>query len=48
MTGKTEDMGQLLAPRPSEQLDAYPVSRRVNNPRNEGPELLAWAVKPTH
>ncbi|MGI8740676.1 MAG: SOS response-associated peptidase [Gammaproteobacteria bacterium] len=40
MTGKTEEVGQLLAPCPSENLDAYPISRRVNNPRNEGPEIL--------
>lgn len=29
----------LLAPFAYEEMEAYPVSREVNNPRNEGPEL---------
>jgi len=33
----------LLRPYPSELLDAYPVSTRVNSVRNDGPELLAKA-----
>ena len=33
----------LLRPYPSELLDAYPVSPRVNSVRNDGPELLAKA-----
>jgi putative SOS response-associated peptidase YedK len=44
MTGNPEEVGQLLAPCPAEDLDAYPISRRVNNPRHEGPELLEWAA----
>ena len=44
MTGQTEEVGQLLTPYPSKDLDAYPISRRVNNPRHEGPELLEWAA----
>ena len=44
MTGKTEEVGQLLAPCPSEALEAYPISRRVNNPRHEGPEILEPAA----
>jgi putative SOS response-associated peptidase YedK len=40
MNGKTEEVGQLLQPCPSEWLEAYPVSRRVNSTRNEGPELI--------
>jgi putative SOS response-associated peptidase YedK len=44
MTGKTEAVGQLLRPCPSEDLDAYPISRRVNNPRHEGPEILESAA----
>lgn len=40
LTGKTEEVGQLLAPCPSEALNVYPISRQVNNPRNEGLELL--------
>lgn len=30
----------LLAPFPPEAMAAWPVSNRVNSPRNEGPELL--------
>ena len=31
----------LLQPYPAEGMVAYPVSRLVNNPRNDGPELIA-------
>jgi putative SOS response-associated peptidase YedK len=31
-------------PCPPEELGAYPISRRVNNPQNEGPELLRPAA----
>jgi putative SOS response-associated peptidase YedK len=41
MTGPRDEVGQLLVPCPPEELEAYPISRQVNNPRNEGPELLA-------
>ncbi len=30
---------ELLKPFPSEEMDAYPVSKLVNSPRNEGPEV---------
>lgn len=30
----------LLRPAPGEGLEAYPVSKAVNNPRNDGPELI--------
>lgn len=30
----------LLDPAPAARLESYPVSRRVNSPRNEGPDLL--------
>jgi len=33
--------GALLVPCPADELEAWPVSRRVNSPRNDGPELLA-------
>jgi putative SOS response-associated peptidase YedK len=33
----------LLRPFPEGELEAYPVSRAVNNPRNEGKELLEEA-----
>jgi putative SOS response-associated peptidase YedK len=44
MTGSIDEVGQLLGPCPSEELEAYPISRRVKNPRNEGPELLERAA----
>ena len=44
MTGSTEEVGQLLMPCPAEMLKAYPISRQVNNPRNEGAELLRPAA----
>ncbi|MFP4561593.1 MAG: SOS response-associated peptidase [Thiohalorhabdus sp.] len=30
----------LLRPYPAEEMEAHPVSRRVNNPRNDGPDLV--------
>ena len=33
----------ILAPYPSEQMTAYQVTRRVNNPRYDGPECLTPA-----
>lgn len=32
---------ELLAPHPAEGMEAYPVSRFVNSPRNDGPECIA-------
>jgi len=34
------EVGQLLEPRPYEWLTAYPISREVNNARNQGPTLI--------
>lgn len=34
------DLEALLAPFPAEDMEAWPVSRRVNNPRNDDPSLL--------
>ena len=34
------DLLELTAPYSSDKMDAYPVSTLVNNPRNNGPELL--------
>ena len=31
---------QRLGPYPAEEMEAVPVSRKVNNVRNDGPELL--------
>lgn len=33
-----EGLGRLLVPAPADLFEAYPVSARVNNPRNKGPE----------
>ena len=35
-----EDFDDLLVPYPAEPMEAYPVSKMVNSPRNEGPELV--------
>ncbi len=35
---------ELLKPFPSEEMDAYPVSKLVNSPRNDGPEV--WEREP--
>ena len=40
LEGSGDDARAGLAPFPAELMDAYPVSTRVNSPRNEGPELL--------
>ena len=34
------DLDDLLVPYPAELMEAYPVSKQVNSPRNEGPELI--------
>jgi putative SOS response-associated peptidase YedK len=36
----TETLKRLLAPYPSEEMRAYPVSTRVNSSKNEGQELI--------
>jgi putative SOS response-associated peptidase YedK len=36
----TTTMQSLLKPYPSDEMRAYPVSTRVNNPKNDGPELI--------
>ena len=35
-----ETLQSLLVPAPASDLEAYPISTRVNNVRNDGPELL--------
>jgi len=35
----------LLKPYPSERMEAYPVSKLVNSPRNEGREVWERIVK---
>jgi putative SOS response-associated peptidase YedK len=34
------DLGSLLAPYPAGEMEAYPVSGRVNDPANDGPGLV--------
>jgi len=36
----TDALQKLLRPYPAEEMRAYPVSPRVNNVKNEGPELI--------
>ncbi len=40
LEGSSSDARSVLAPFPAERMDAYPVSTRVNAPRNDEPELL--------
>ena len=37
--GTTTEIIDLLRPAPEDHLDVVEVSRRLNNPRNEGPEV---------
>lgn len=41
--GDIEQLRGMLAPYDAAQMEAYPVSRRVNSPQNEGSELLEAA-----
>lgn len=36
-----ERLQELLAPHPSKEMEAYPVSTYVNKPANDGPECIA-------
>ncbi len=54
LTGTPEQAMALLKPYPADEMRAYPVSPRVNNPHNDGAELIddlgepgnAFAVAP--
>lgn len=35
-----EGVDELLAPYPVDQMEAYPISTRVNSPRNNSPDLI--------
>jgi putative SOS response-associated peptidase YedK len=37
---KPGELDHLIAPFGGEAMEAYPISRQVNSPRNEGPELI--------
>lgn len=39
-----EEVKALLRPSPAERMTVYPVSRLVNSPKNDGPELVAPAA----
>ena len=34
------DAAELLKSYPADEMEAYPISTRVNNVRNQGPELI--------
>lgn len=36
----TDELQRLLRPYPEEEMEAWPVSKAVNNSRNDGPECL--------
>lgn len=40
LTGTPEEAGGVLDPYPSDQLETYPVSRRVNDPSNDDEAIL--------
>jgi putative SOS response-associated peptidase YedK len=40
LTGTPEEALALLKPYPADAMRAYPVSAKVNNPKNDGPELV--------
>ena len=42
----TEYLSSLLRPAPDDVLGVYPISTRVNNVRNQGPELLEPMEEP--
>ena len=41
LTGTCEQATDLLVPYPSDLMRAHRVSKRVNTPRNDDPELMA-------
>lgn len=48
LDSEVEDVGtlrRLLDPYPSSEMEAYPVSRYVNAPRNEGPDCIAPLIQ---
>jgi putative SOS response-associated peptidase YedK len=46
LNGEDERLAQLLAPYPPDEMAAYPVSVKVNNSRNDGPELIEPIAAP--
>jgi putative SOS response-associated peptidase YedK len=37
---KAEELNDLLKPYPAEEMESFPVSTRVNNVKNDGPQLV--------
>ncbi|MCP4577794.1 MAG: SOS response-associated peptidase, partial [Deltaproteobacteria bacterium] len=37
-------LSKLLVPYAADEMTAFPISREINNPRNEGPEILVPKV----
>ena len=35
-----EELNELLLPYPADKMEAYPISKQVNSPRNDGAELI--------
>ncbi|MFH1872670.1 MAG: SOS response-associated peptidase family protein [Pseudomonadota bacterium] len=44
--GNVETLLALVGPYPERLMEAYPVSRKVGNPANEGPELIELLADP--
>jgi putative SOS response-associated peptidase YedK len=45
--GSSQGISHLLAPAPEGYLDIIEVSRKLNNPRNEGPQVQEPVGSPT-
>lgn len=43
LTGNSKDLKSLLDPYPADRMNAYPVSKQVNNPSNDSPEVITEA-----
>ena len=37
---QTDALKKMLKPYPAEEMRAYPISLRVNNVKNDGPEII--------
>lgn len=46
-SGSSREVSELLLPAPEDLLELVEVSRKLNNPRNEGPEVQEPAGTPT-
>jgi putative SOS response-associated peptidase YedK len=46
-SGSSQGISEMLAPAPEDYLDIVEVSRKLNNPRNEGPQVQEPVGTPT-